>query len=36
MDSINDGIMRKDSTNTKLTELKIERNKKIAKKGYVV
>jgi hypothetical protein len=36
MNSINDGIMRKDSTNTKLTELEIERNKKIAKKGYIV
>ena len=33
---IQDGIMRKDTTTAKLTEYEIERNKKIAKKRYVV
>ena len=34
--NIQDGIMRKDTTTAKLTEYEIERNKKIAKKRYVV
>jgi len=33
---IQDGIMRKDTTTAKLTEYEIERNKKIAKKRYIV
>ena len=33
---IADGIMRKDSTTAKLTELEIERNKKISKVRYIV
>jgi IS5 family transposase len=35
MNGIKDGIMRKDTTTTKLTELERERNKKIAKKRYI-
>jgi IS5 family transposase len=33
---IADGIMRKDSTTAKLTDLEIERNKKISKVRYIV
>ena len=33
---ISDGIMRKDSTTAKLTELEVERNKKISKVRYIV
>jgi IS5 family transposase len=36
LNEIADGIMRKDSTTTKLTELEIARNKKISKKRYIV
>ena len=36
LNGIQDGIMRKDTTTAKLTEYEIERNKKIAKKRYVV
>ena len=36
MNGINDGIMRKDTTTAKLTELEIKRNKKISKKRYIV
>jgi len=36
MNGIHDGIMRKDTTTAKLTELEKERNKKIAKKRYIV
>jgi len=36
MNGINDGIMRKDTTTAKLTELEIQRNKRIAKKRYIV
>jgi len=36
MNGINDGIMRKDTTTTKLPELEIQRNKKISKKRYIV
>jgi IS5 family transposase len=36
MNAIKDGIMRKDTTTAKLTELEIQRNKKIAKKRYIV
>jgi len=35
LNHIDDGIMRKDST-AKLTEYKIERNKKISKVRYIV
>ena len=35
MDGIKDGIMRKDTTTAKLTELEIERNKRISKKRYI-
>ena len=31
-----DGIMRKDTTTAKLTEIEIERNKRISKKRYIV
>jgi IS5 family transposase len=34
--NIEDGIMRKDTTTTKLTETEIERNKKLSKKRYIV
>jgi IS5 family transposase len=36
LNEIVDGIMRKDTTTTKLTEIEIERNKKISKKRYIV
>ena len=36
LNHIEDGIMRKDTTTTKLTEYEIQRNKKISKKRYVV
>ena len=36
LNKIADGIMRKDSTTAKLTELEIERNKKISKVRYIV
>jgi len=36
MNGIKDGIMRKDTTTTKLTELEIEGNKRISKKRYIV
>ena len=36
LNEIQDGIMRKDTTAAKITEIEIERNKKIAKKRYVV
>jgi IS5 family transposase len=36
LNEIEDGIMRKDTTAAKITEIEIERNKKIAKKRYVV
>ena len=36
LNKIGDGIMRKDSTTAKLTELEIERNKKISKVRYIV
>ena len=36
MNGIKDGIMRKDTTTTKLTEIEIERNKRISKKRYIV
>ena len=36
MNGIKDGIMRKDTTTAKLTELEIKRNKRISKKRYIV
>ena len=36
INGIQDGIMRKDTTTAKLTEVEIERNKKISKKRYIV
>jgi IS5 family transposase len=36
LNEIEDGIMRKDTTGAKITEIEIERNKQIAKKRYVV
>jgi len=36
LNEIEDGIMRKDTTTAKITELEIERNKKISKKRYIV
>jgi len=36
LNNIQDGIMRKDSTTAKLTELEIERNKKLSKVRYIV
>jgi IS5 family transposase len=36
MNGIKDGIMRKDTTTAKLTEVEIKRNKKISKKRYIV
>ena len=36
MNGIKDGIMRKDTATAKLTEIEIERNKKISKKRYIV
>jgi transposase, IS5 family len=36
LNGIEDGIMRKDTKTAKLTEIEIERNKKISKKRYIV
>jgi IS5 family transposase len=36
LNEIQDGIMRKDTTTAKLTEIEIERNKQISKKRYIV
>jgi IS5 family transposase len=36
MNGIKDGIMRKDTTTAKLTDLEIKRNKEISKKRYIV
>jgi len=36
LNGIQDGIMRKDTTTAKLTEIEIERNRKISKKRYIV
>jgi IS5 family transposase len=36
LNNIEDGIMRKDTKTAKLTEIEIERNKKISKKRYIV
>jgi len=36
MNGIKDGIMRKDTTTAKLTQIEIERNRKISKKRYIV
>lgn len=36
LNDIKDGIMRKDTKTTKLTEVEIERNKKISKFRYTV
>ena len=36
MNNINDGIMRKDQINAKLTDLEIQRNKTISKFRYIV
>jgi len=36
LNDIKDGIMRKDTKTAKLTEIEIERNKKISKKRYIV
>ena len=36
LNGIKDGIMRKDTTTAKLTEIEIKRNKKISKKRYIV
>lgn len=36
LNEIEDGIMRKDTTKAKITEIEIERNKKISKKRYIV
>jgi IS5 family transposase len=36
MNGIKDGIMRKDTKTAKLTEVEIQRNKKISKKRYIV
>jgi IS5 family transposase len=36
LNEIKDGIMRKDTTTAQLTEVEIERNKKISKKRYIV
>ncbi len=36
LNGIKDGIMRKDTTTAKLTEMEIKRNKKISKKRYIV
>ena len=36
MNNIADGIMRKDTTSTKLTDTEIERNKQLSKKRYIV
>ena len=36
LNGIKDGIMRKDTTTAKLTEIEIKRNRKISKKRYIV
>ena len=36
VNGIKDGVMRKDTTTAKLTEVEIQRNKRISKKGYIV
>ena len=36
LNGIADGVMRKDTTTAKLTQVEIERNKKISKKRYIV
>ena len=36
LNEIADGIMRKDTIGAKITEIEIERNKKISKKRYIV
>jgi IS5 family transposase len=36
MNHIEDGIVRKDTKSTKLTDYEIERNKQISKKRYIV
>ena len=36
LNGIKDGIMRKDTTTAKLTEVEIQRNKRISKKRYIV
>ena len=36
LNEIQDGIMRKDTKTAKITDIEIERNKKIAKKRYIV
>ncbi len=36
LNGIEDGVMRKDTKNAKITEIEIERNKQISKKRYVV
>jgi IS5 family transposase len=36
LNEIEDGIMRKDTTTARITEMEIERNKKISKKRYIV
>ncbi|UCF82796.1 MAG: transposase [Desulfobacteraceae bacterium] len=36
LNGIQDGIIRKDTTTAKLTQIEIERNKKISKKRYIV
>ncbi len=36
LNGIKDGVMRKDTTTAKLTEIEIQRNKKISKKRYIV
>ena len=36
LNDIEDGIMRKDTRNAKITEIEIERNKRISKKRYIV
>ena len=36
LNEIEDGIMRKDSSTAKITEIEVERNKKISKKRYIV
>ena len=36
LNEIEDGVMRRDTTTAKLTEIEIQRNKKISKKRYIV
>lgn len=35
LNKIQDGIMRKDTSTAKITEIEVERNKKIGKKRYI-